>query len=45
MLLSNPETAVLMKKVLKTQNIANSTAREMMEKTERYINRTNFYEQ
>ncbi len=45
MVLSNAETAVLMKRVLKNQIIANSAARDMIEKTERYINRTNFYEQ
>ena len=45
MILSNAETAVLMKRFLKTQNIANAASRDMMEKTERYINRTNFYEQ
>ena len=45
MILSNAETAVLMNRVLKNQNIANAAARDMMEKTEKYINRTNFYEQ
>ena len=37
MILSNAETAVLMKRVLKTQNIANAAARDMMEKTEKPI--------
>lgn len=45
MILSNAEAGVLMKRVLKQQNIANIAARNMIDQTERYINRTNQFEQ
>ncbi len=44
-LLSNAETSVLLKNVIKGTTIANPAGRTMFDQTERYLKRVNLYEQ